>query len=83
MYKTYINLENFNHKLVIIFLADGKMASTMNFLSLRSDKMVLEMWWLHHGGIISYDHMGFTKDLSNTTQRHVTCNIQIQNSNLL
>jgi hypothetical protein len=23
MYKNYINLENFNHKLVIIFLGDG------------------------------------------------------------
>jgi hypothetical protein len=27
MYKNYINLENFNHKLVIIFLEDGKMES--------------------------------------------------------
>jgi hypothetical protein len=31
MYKNYINLENFNHKLVIIFLEHGKMASLMSF----------------------------------------------------
>jgi hypothetical protein len=27
MYKNYINLENFNYKLVLIFLEDGKMVS--------------------------------------------------------
>jgi hypothetical protein len=44
MYKNYINLENFNHKLVIIFLEDGRMTSpiprecqTMKFYS-RSSK---------------------------------------------
>jgi hypothetical protein len=64
MYKNYINLENFNRKLVIIFLGNGKMA--------------LDMWWLHHGGSISCDHMVSPKGLSNGTQRHVTCNIQAQ-----
>jgi hypothetical protein len=41
MYKNYIDLENFNHKLVIIFLDDGKMVSPMSFLSLGSGKKVL------------------------------------------
>jgi hypothetical protein len=37
MYRNYINLENFNHKLVVIFLEEGKMASP----SLGSGKMIL------------------------------------------
>jgi hypothetical protein len=83
MYKNYMNLENFNHKLVIIFLEDGKMASTMTSLSLESGKMVLYTWWLHHKGSISCDHMVSPKGLSNGTQRHVTFNIQVQKRNLL
>jgi hypothetical protein len=35
----FCNLENFTHKLVLIFLGSGKMA--------------LNTWWLHHGGSIS------------------------------
>jgi hypothetical protein len=33
------------------------MASPMRSLLLRSGKMALDTWWLHHGGSISYDHM--------------------------
>jgi hypothetical protein len=68
MYKNYINLENFNHKLVIIFLEDGKMASHMSVLFLGSSKMALDMWWLHHADSISCDHMVSPKRLSNGTQ---------------
>jgi hypothetical protein len=50
MYKNNINLENFNHKLVAIFLEDGKEESPISFPSLGSGKMALDMWWLHHGG---------------------------------
>jgi hypothetical protein len=57
MHKSHINLENFNHKLVIIFLEDGKIASPISFLFLGSGKMVLDTWWLHHDGSISCDHM--------------------------
>jgi hypothetical protein len=39
MYKNYSNLENFNHKLAIIFLEDDKMVSPKCFLSLGSGKM--------------------------------------------
>jgi hypothetical protein len=52
MYCNYINLENFNHKLVIIFLDDEKMASPMSFLFLRSVKTAPNPWWPHHGGLI-------------------------------
>jgi hypothetical protein len=55
MYRNYINLGNFNDKLVTIFLEDGK-----------TD---LDAWWLHHGGSISSDHMVSPKSLSNKTQR--------------
>jgi hypothetical protein len=82
IYKKYINLKNSNHKLVLIFLEDGKMASPMSFLFLGSGKIAMGIWWLHHGGSIPYDHMVFPKS-SNGTQRHVTYNIQAQNSNLL
>jgi hypothetical protein len=51
MYKNYMNLGNFKHKLVIIFLEDGKMSSSMSFLSLWSGKMgehiVAPSWWQH------------------------------------
>jgi hypothetical protein len=83
MYKTYINLENFNHNFVIIFLEDDKMASPMSVLSLGNGNMALNTWWLHHGGSISCEHMISPKVLSNGTQRHVACNIQAQKSNLL
>jgi hypothetical protein len=63
MYKNYINLENFNHKLVIIFLEDGKMVSPMSFPFLGSGKMALDTWWLHHGGSIPCDHMVSPKGL--------------------
>jgi hypothetical protein len=53
MHKKYINLENLNHKLVIIFLENGRMVSPI----LMSGKMVLNTWWLHHSGSISCDHM--------------------------
>jgi hypothetical protein len=76
-------LENFNHKLVTIFLEDGKMVLSMCFLSLGCGKMALDRWWLYHGGGISCDHMVSPKGLSNGTQRHVTFNIWAQNSNLL
>jgi hypothetical protein len=82
MYKNYINLESFNHKIVIILLEDDKLASTMSFLSLRCGKMALNTQWLHLGGI-SCDHMVSPKELSNGTQSHATCHIQAQNSNLL
>jgi hypothetical protein len=59
------------------------MALPMSVLSLGSCKMVLDTWWLHYGGNISCSHMVFLKDLSNGTKRHVTFNIQAQNSNLL
>jgi hypothetical protein len=81
MYKNFINLENFNYKLVIIFLEDGKMVSPMIFLSVGSAKMVLNMWGLHHGGSISCDHIVSPKGLSSGTQRHITCNIKVQNIN--
>jgi hypothetical protein len=74
MYKNCTNLENFNIKLVIIFLEHGKMPSPMSFLFLGSGKMVLDSWWLHHGGIFCDSPKG----LSDGTQRHVTCNIQAQ-----
>jgi hypothetical protein len=77
MYKYQINLENFRHKLVLIFQEDGNMALHMSFLFLGIGKMVLDTWWLHHSGI-SCDHMVCPKDLSNETQRQVTCNIQAQ-----
>jgi hypothetical protein len=83
MYKNYTNLDHFNHKLVIIFLEDGKMVSPLSFLFLGSRKMALDTWWLHHGGTISCDHMVSPKGLSNGTQRHVTFNIQVQKRNLL
>jgi hypothetical protein len=79
MYKNYINLENFNHKLVVIFLEDGKMESPI----LGSGKMALNTWWLHHGGSISCDHTLSPMRISNGTERHITCNIQAQNCNLL
>jgi hypothetical protein len=47
MLHNHINLEKFNHKLFIIILDDGKMASLMSFLSLGSGKMVVNMWWQH------------------------------------
>jgi hypothetical protein len=78
MYKNHINPENFNHKLVIIFLQNGKMASPMSLLF----KMALYMK-LHHGGSISCDHMVSPKGVSNETQRQVPFNIQAQNSSLL
>jgi hypothetical protein len=59
------------------------MASPMSFLSLGSDKMVLDIWWLQHDGSIFCEHMVSPKGLSNGTQRHVKCNIQVQNFNLL
>jgi hypothetical protein len=59
------------------------MVSPVNFLSLGSGKMVLDVWWLHHDGSIFYEHMVSPKGLSNETQRYVTCNIQVQNCNLL
>jgi hypothetical protein len=58
MYKNYINLENFNHKLVVIFLEDGKVASSTP-----------REW---RDGSISCDHMISPKGLSNGTQRNVT-----------
>jgi hypothetical protein len=67
MYGNYINLENFKHKLVIIFLGDEKMASPMSFLSLGNGKMVLDMWWLHHGGSIFCDNMVSPKGDPNGT----------------
>jgi hypothetical protein len=76
MYKNYTNLENFNCKLVMIFLEDGKMASPKNFLFLEKNKMALGRWWLHHGSSIPCDHMVSPKGLSNGTQRHPICNIQ-------
>jgi hypothetical protein len=78
MYKNYINWENFNHNFVTIFLQDGKMESPMSLLFLGSGKMVLDTWWLHHGGTISSDHVVSPKGLSNEIRRHVTCNIQAQ-----
>jgi hypothetical protein len=82
MYKNYISLENFNHKSVIIFLGDDKMASPMSVLPLGSGKMVPDC-----GGSIMVAAFPVTtfspKGLSNGTQRHVTCNLQAQNSNLL
>jgi hypothetical protein len=83
MYKNYTDLENFNHKLIIIFLEDGKMMSPKSFLFLGSGKMVLDMWGFHHGGSIPCGHMVSPKGLSNGTQRQVACNIQAQNSNML
>jgi hypothetical protein len=65
MYKNYINLVNFNHKLVIISIEDGKMASPMSFLFLGSGKMALDMWWLYHGGSILCDHMASPKEHRN------------------
>jgi hypothetical protein len=41
MYKNYTNLGNFNHKLLTIFLEDGKKASPMNFLSLGSGTVIM------------------------------------------
>jgi hypothetical protein len=78
MYRNYINLENFNLKLGIIFLKDGTMALPMIFLFLGSGKMALDTWWLHHGGI-SCDHMVSPKGLSNETQDklHVTYRLRI------
>jgi hypothetical protein len=78
MYENYINLENFNHKLVPVFLEDGKMASPMTFLFLGSGEMVLDTWWQH----FCY-YMVSPKGLSNGTQKYVTCNIQAQNRSLL
>jgi hypothetical protein len=49
MHKNCINLKNFSHKLVIIFLEDGKMASHMSFMFLGNGKMALDTWGLHHG----------------------------------
>jgi hypothetical protein len=75
MHKSYINLENFSH--------------SNNFPREWQDGIthplprVLNMWWLHHGGSISCDHMVSPKGLSNGTQKHITCNIQAQNSNPL
>jgi hypothetical protein len=48
MHKNYVNLENFNHKLVKIFLEDGKMGSPI----LREwqdgiEHMVAPSWWQH------------------------------------
>jgi hypothetical protein len=40
----------------------------MSFIFLRSGKMALDKWWLHHGGSISCDHMVSPKGLSNGTQ---------------
>jgi hypothetical protein len=57
MYITYINLENFNQKLFIIFLEDDKMVSPISILSLGNGKMGLNTWWLYHGGSISHDHL--------------------------
>jgi hypothetical protein len=59
------------------------MVSPMSFLFLGSGEMVLYMGWLHHGDSIPCDHMVSSKHLSNGTQRHITCNIQALNSNLL
>jgi hypothetical protein len=56
MPRNYTNLENFN-KLVIIFLEDGKMVSTMSVLSLGRGKVALYMWWGHHGDNIPCNHM--------------------------
>jgi hypothetical protein len=67
MYKNYINLENFNHKLVIIFLGDDKITSPMTFLSLGSGKMALNMLCFHHGGSISCGSMVSPKGLSKGT----------------
>jgi hypothetical protein len=67
MYKNYINLENFNQKLVIIFLEDGKMVLSTNFLFQGIGKMVLDTWWLQHGDSIPCDHMFSPKGLSNGT----------------
>jgi hypothetical protein len=78
VHKNYVNLENFSHKLIIIFLEDGKMASPY-FLFLGTGKMVLHIWFLHHGCSIPCDHMVSPKGLSNGTQRHVmqhTCSEQ-------
>jgi hypothetical protein len=44
MFKNYINLENFNHILFVMFLGDDKMVSPVSFLSLGSGKMVLNTW---------------------------------------
>jgi hypothetical protein len=73
MYKSNINLEKFNYKLVKNFLEDDKMVSVMSFLSLGNGKMVLDMWWLHHGDSISCDHMISPKGASVGTQRKITC----------
>jgi hypothetical protein len=81
MYKNHINLDNFNHKLIIIFLEDNKMASPMSFLFLENVKMAPDLSWLYHGGSISCGHMVSPKGLSNRTQGRITCNIQ--NNNLL
>jgi hypothetical protein len=48
------------------------MTSSMIFLSPGSGKMVLDTWWFHNDGSISYDHMVFPKGLLNGTQSHVT-----------
>jgi hypothetical protein len=51
MYKNYINLENFNHKLVIIFLADDKMSSPMFPIPREwqddTGHVVSSSWWQH------------------------------------
>jgi hypothetical protein len=64
--------KNFNHKIAIIFLEDGKMASPMSFLSIGSGKLALHIWCLHHGGSIPCDHMVSPKGLNwNTKTRYM------------
>jgi hypothetical protein len=55
--KNYINLKNFSLKLVIIFPEDGKIVSSVCLLCLWSGQMVLDAWWLYHGGSISCEHV--------------------------
>jgi hypothetical protein len=55
--------------LVIIFLENGKIVLPMSFLSLGSGKMVLETWWLHHGGSIPCHH-GFSKGSLKWNMQH-------------
>jgi hypothetical protein len=48
MYKKYSNLENFNHKLVIIFLEDGKMTSPIpREWQDGAGYVVAPSWWQH------------------------------------
>jgi hypothetical protein len=68
MHRKYINTDNFNQKLVIIFLEDVKMASPMRFLFLGYGKMALYTWWLHHGGSIPCDNMVPLKGLKWNTK---------------